>query len=276
MTASAYTPEDLVAFVEKAFLFAHTHGRDAALREFNDRNGRFVKDGLYIFAYDFEGNTLSAPYEQHLIGKNRMGDSDAYGTAYIEEATKAARAGGGFIRYFYADPGANFEIHPKLGYIMRVDENWWIGAGLYNVEAVSMIIASGMDPVLRGDLTAFVEIGLAFANKQSRDAAVSEFNDRHGRFVRGDRYIHAFDFSGVCLAHPIRPEHVGKDLSGEEDSKGVRFIMVESYLAKHEGGFVFYHYPNPAHGMAVEPTMNYVRKVDDAWWIGTGIFLSAR
>jgi len=63
-------------------------------------------------------------------------------------------------------------------------------------------------------------------------------------------------------------------LSGLQDPFGVNYTMNEIYLAQQGGGFIYHHYPNPAHNMALEPKMSYVRKVDETWWHGAGIYLS--
>lgn len=64
MTDSGYPvpPEKLVAFVERAYEYAHQHGQEAALQEFNNQMGRLVEGELYIFAYDTKGNTLALPF----------------------------------------------------------------------------------------------------------------------------------------------------------------------------------------------------------------------
>jgi len=71
VSSSTASPEELVAFVEKAFEYAHVHGQEAALREFNNQTGQFVDGELYIFAYDINGTTLALPFQPEIIGTNR-------------------------------------------------------------------------------------------------------------------------------------------------------------------------------------------------------------
>jgi Signal transduction histidine kinase len=66
---------------------------------------------------------------------------------------------------------------------------------------------------------------------------------------------------------------IGTDLSGLQDAFGVNYTRIEILLAHQGGRFIFYHYPNPAHAMALEPKMSYVAPVDDTWWVGAGIYL---
>jgi polar amino acid transport system substrate-binding protein len=273
-SGSSVSSEQLVAFVEKAYEYAQAHGKEIALREFNNKTGRFVDGELYIFAYDTEGNTLALPFQPELLGKNRWNTTDANGTAFIQELISTAQSGGGFVHYLYLDPADNYKIKPKLSYAMIVDQDWFIGAGIYEPEENSPILTVGADQKVRQNLTSFVGEAIAYAGKNGKDAAIREFNDRNGTFVRGNLYIYAFDYNGTTLALPHQPQLIGTDLSGLQDPFGVNYTRIEIYLAKQGGGFIFYHYPNPAHNMTLEPKMSYVRKVDETWWLGAGTYLS--
>ena len=272
VSGSSVSPEQLVAFVEKAYEYAQVHGKAAALREFNNRTGRFVEGELYIFAYDREGNTLALPFQPELLGNNRWNTTDANGTLFIQELSSTARSGGGFVHYLYLDPASNYQIKPKLSYAMMVDQDWFIGAGIYEPREDSPILTVGADQKVRQNLTSFVEEAIAYAGKNGKDAAIREFNDRNGTFVRGNFYIYAFDYNGTTLALPYQPELIGKDLSMLQDPLGVNYTKIEIYLAQHGGGYIFYHYPNPARNMTLEPKMSYVQKVDETWWVGAGIY----
>jgi len=272
-SGSPVSPEYLVAFVERAYEYAQVHGKEAALREFNNPSGRFSEGELYIFAYDTKGMTLSLPYQPDLIGRNRLNTTDANGTAFIRDLVSAAHSGGGFVRYLYLDPADNNKIKPKLSYAMMVDQDWFIGAGIYEAQAESPFVMVGADPILREDLTAFVGEAITYAGKNGKDAALREFNNVNGSFVRGNLYIYAFDYNGTTLALPHQPRLIGTDLSGLQDPFGVNYTRVEISLAQHGGGFIFYHYPNPTRNMTLEAKMSYVRKVDEAWWLGAGVYL---
>ena len=274
VSGSPVPPEQMVAFVEKAYEYAHDHGKEATLREFNNRTGRFVEGELYIFAYDTEGNTLALPFQPDLIGKNRWNQTDAAGTPFIQKIIRTANSGGGFVRYLYLDPSDNFTVKHKLSYVMMVDRDWLIGSGIYEPPGDSLIVRLGSDPAVREDLRSFVNEAIAYAGEKGKDAALREFNDRNGTFVRGNRYIYAFDFRGTTLALPFQPQLVRTDLSGLQDPFGVNYTRVEILLAQHGGGFIFFHYLNPARNMTLEPKMSYIQKVDDTWWVGSGVYLS--
>ncbi|WP_220680571.1 cache domain-containing protein [Methanofollis formosanus] len=272
-TPGSDSPAELVAFVEKAYEYAQVNGREAALREFNNQSGRFVEGERYIFAYDFEGNTLALPFQPDLIGENRRNATDANGTAFIREMIETAEADGGFARYQYVDPSDNFTVKPKLSYVMPVDQDWFIGSGIYDPGEDDPIVSVGGDPLVRESLKSFVAEAIAYSVEHGKDAAISEFNDPNGTFVRGNLYIYAFDYNGTTLALPHQPHLIGTDLSGLQDPYGVNYTRIEIFLAQQGGGFVYYHYPDPVDNMSVEPKMSYVRNVDETWWLGAGVYL---
>ncbi len=262
-----------MAFVEKAYEFAQVNGKEAALKEFNNRTGRFGDGELYIFAYDTEGNTLALPFQPEIIGTNRWNTTDANGTPFIQQLIAVAQSGGGFVHYFYPDPADNFRIKPKISYAMKAGPDWIIGAGIYESKTESEIVKVGSDPKVKENLKSVVDEAVSYAAKKGRDAALREFNNRNGTFVRGNLYIYAFDYNGTTLALPYQPDLIGTDLSGLRDPFGVNYTRVEIFLAQQGGGYIFYHYPNPGRNMTLEPKMSYVTKVDDSWWVGSGAYL---
>lgn len=270
---STVSPEELVAFVEKAFEYAHVHGQEAALREFNNQTGQFVDGKLYVFAYDTNGTTLALPFQPEIIGTKRWNATDANGTLFIQNLMATAQSGGGFVRYIYADPAENFTVKQKLSYVTMVDDEWIIGAGIYNPPENSSIVKAGTDPQVRESLKSFVGEAIEYANTSGKDAAIAEFNDQNGTFIRGNLYIYAFDYNGTTLALPYQPQLIGTDLSGLQDPYGVNYTRVEGFLAQQGGGFIFYHYYNPSRNMTLEPKMSYVQKVDDIWWLGAGTYI---
>ncbi len=270
---STASPEELVAFVEKAFEYAYVHGQEAALREFNNQTGQFADGELYIFAYDINGTTLALPFQPEIIGTNRWNLMDANGTLFIQDLISTAQSGGGFVQYLYADPADNFTVKQKLSYVMMVNQRWIIGSGIYNPLENSSIVNVGTDPQVRNSLKSFVGEAIMYANTSGKNAAIEEFNDKKGTFVRGNLYVYAFDYSGTTLALPYQPELIGTDLSGLQDPEGVNYTRIETFLARQGGGFIFYHYYNPARNMTLEPKMNYVQKVDENWWLGAGTYI---
>jgi hypothetical protein len=78
------------------------NGKEKALKVFSDLKVNFARDGLYIFAYHYEG------------------------TSRID-----AKFGNGFFYYIYPDSSKNMTPALKLGYAVDVDGTWYLGSGIY-------------------------------------------------------------------------------------------------------------------------------------------------
>lgn len=126
------TKEEMVAFVQEAVAYAKQNGKEKALAEFSNRNGSFFRGVLYIYAYDYNGTTIAHPVNPEKIGVNRLQEPDAEGTWFITNLREAAYNGTGFNTYTYINPVHNNTVEKKLGYVMKVDDSWWLGSGIYS------------------------------------------------------------------------------------------------------------------------------------------------
>lgn len=138
--------ETLVAFVESAVAYVRENGREKALDEFNDPNGSFVRGELYIYAYDFNGTTLAHPVNPEKVGVNRVNETEGGVGAFLVMMSDAVRNGDGFGRIAYINPMRNRTLESKLAYGMRVDEDWWLGSGVYTGPADPSLIATPKAP----------------------------------------------------------------------------------------------------------------------------------
>jgi cytochrome c len=129
LKATYTSNETLVTFVDSAVAYARTHGREKALAEFNNPNGSFIKGELYIYAYGFNGTTLAHPINPEKVGKNRD-DEGAIGV-FVRDMGGIVRNGSGFYRFTYINPEHNRTLESKLGYGAQVEEDWWLGSGVY-------------------------------------------------------------------------------------------------------------------------------------------------
>lgn len=123
------TNETLVAFVDSAAAYVKTRGTEKALAEFNKKNGSFIRGELYIYAYGFNGTTVAHPINPEKVGKNRD-DEGAIGV-FVREMGASVRNGTGFYRFTYINPQHNRALESKLGYGVKIDDNWWLGSGVY-------------------------------------------------------------------------------------------------------------------------------------------------
>jgi cytochrome c len=121
--------ETLVAFVESAAAYVKTNGKEKALAEFNNPNGSFVRGELYIYAYDFNGTTLAHPVDPEKVGVNRLDEGET-GT-FLRGTIDAVRNGSGFYLIKYVNPTHNRTLESKLVYGVKIDDDWWLGSGIY-------------------------------------------------------------------------------------------------------------------------------------------------
>jgi signal transduction histidine kinase len=121
-------------------------------------------------------------------------------------------------------------------------------------------------------MVAFVKEAVAYARSHDKETALAEFSNRNGSFVRGDLYLYAYDFNGTTIAHPVNPEKIGVNRLYEPDALGNFFIYDLRAAAINGTGFVEYAYINPVHNNTAEKKLGYVEKVDDTWWLGSGIY----
>jgi methyl-accepting chemotaxis protein len=89
----------------------------------------------------------------------------------------------------------------------------------------------------------------------------------------GQEYFWINDMQPRMVAHPMKPELEGKDLSTVQDPTGKRLFVDFVTLVKQQGqGFVDYSWPKPGAGAPV-PKLSYVRGFAPwGWVIGTGIY----
>ena len=146
--------DTLVKFVTDARTYAVMNGKADALATFNDRTGGFVKDKMYIFAYDFDGKALALPYTPGMVGLNQIAQTDSKGLRYVQQMRDTAKQGVGFVKYQEADMMNKGTVSEKVSYVTNVDGTYWIGAGVYKgkevkptpvVTAVKEVVSSVTD-----------------------------------------------------------------------------------------------------------------------------------
>jgi cytochrome c len=129
------TKAEVVAFVEKAVAYVKANGKEKALKEFGDPKGEFIKGELYLYAYDLKGVCLAHATMPDRVGKEFANEKDSKGYAVMQECLRIMAAKDrGWFRFHWLNP-ATGKIEPKLGYIMKMDNSWFLGSGTYGAEA---------------------------------------------------------------------------------------------------------------------------------------------
>ncbi|MGA9098757.1 MAG: cache domain-containing protein, partial [Methanotrichaceae archaeon] len=241
--------------------------KDRALKEFSNKTGSFVRGDLYIYAYDFQGTNIAHPFKPDWIGVNKLNMTDSNGIPYIKNLIKVAREGKGFTYFIFPNPAHDNRDEFKIGYAMKVDDNWWLGSGIYLSN-----MSANFSQAARNYLVNFVDSAVKYAKENGKDKALKEFNDKNGTFFNGNMYVFAYDFNGNTLALPIQPNLIGTNRTDVTDPNGVKFVRDMMDLAKEGRGFTYYIYPDPAKNMTQRLKLSYVEKVDDDWWLGAGLY----
>ena len=258
---------NLTNFVEEAVAYAHKNSQDEVIREFNNPNGTFSRNDLYIFAYGFNGTTLAHPYRHDLVGRDNINLTDVNGVPLIKNMISIAERGNGFLYYVWSNPAHDNKDELKLTYVDKVDNAWWLAAGTYLSN-----ISADFSQASRNNLTRFVDSAVKYARENGKDRALKEFNDQNGTFFNGGLYVFAYDFNCSTLAAPTQPHLIGTNRFDFADPNGVRLIRDMSDLAKGGRGFTYYVYPDPTRNMTERLKLSFVEKVDDTWWLGAGIY----
>lgn len=256
---------ELVSFVESAVAYAKENGEDAALKEFSNKNGSFVRGNLYIYAYDFNGTNIAHPFKSDWIGKDKLNETDSNGVMYIRNLISAARVGKGFTYFIFPNPAHGNKKEFKIGYAMKVDDDWWLGSGLYFSN-----VSASFDQARRDELVAFVDEALQFAKENGRQKSLEVFNNQSGNFTRDGRYIFAYDYEGKTLALPYQPDLVGTNRIDAQDPNGVYFVQQAIDVARMGNGFFYYIYPDASRNMTPALKLSYAANVDDNWFLGSG------
>lgn len=126
---------EVQAFVDEAVAYARTHAREDVLATFTEPGGAFHRDDLYVFAYDFDGTVIAHGGDPSLVGRNLIDLEDPNGVPVIRKLVELAQGGSGWLFYAWPNPQADDAVEPKLGYVVKVDDDWFLGSGTYGPDA---------------------------------------------------------------------------------------------------------------------------------------------
>jgi hypothetical protein len=124
---------ELASFVQSAVSHARDVGKNEAIKDFMDRNGSWVRGDVYIFAHDFNGTALCLPFMPKEVGTDRSNIQNDKGVYINRDMRAIALNGSGYYEYDWNNPLTN-QSEPKVSYVMKADDTWYMGAGIYKSE----------------------------------------------------------------------------------------------------------------------------------------------
>nr|WP_321351848.1 cache domain-containing protein [uncultured Methanoregula sp.] len=276
---SKTTPDDLTVMVKNAREYARMNGKERAIAEFNDPNGSFVKNGIYIFAEDYNGTALAEPFEHELVGTNIRNMTDRYGVFLVKNLEETAGYGIGYVSYDYPSPEDNRQMKAKLSVAADVDGTYYVGAGAYTGSGM-IYPSTGIGPKTRAyttsDLTQFVKDAVLYAKENGKEKALLAFNDPKGKFADGELTLIAVDYNGTVLANSITPETANNhiNLINYHDPDGVTTIREMRDLSKQGGGFSYtVAAVTKDNRTYYAPKLDYAEPVDSTYWVFSGIIV---
>jgi methyl-accepting chemotaxis protein len=102
------TEADIEALVDRVADYCKTHGREKTLSEINNPKGQSVKNGLYVIAFDLDGNVLAHGLDRAAVGANFAGLRDAEGRCFVKETIQIAKSKGeGWLKIPLKNPVTN-------------------------------------------------------------------------------------------------------------------------------------------------------------------------
>jgi signal transduction histidine kinase len=123
------------------------------------------------------------------------------------------------------------------------------------------------------DAKALAEKAAAYVKANGKEKAMAEFNNPKGQFSKGDLYIFANDFNGVCQANGGNPKLTGQNHLGLKDATDKYFMKEMVETAKTKGsGWINYSWTNPA-TKKVQAKVAWVQRVEGAdCFVGCGVY----
>jgi signal transduction histidine kinase len=112
------------------------------------------------------------------------------------------------------------------------------------------------------------------------DAALQEINQKDGKYVWKDTYVFIVDFNGTFVAHPSRPDHIGKNYLEWKTSDGKYPQKMSIDVAKTRGeGWVEYvqakpeELKKPPEQRILSKKLTYIYRVPGKdMYVGAGVY----
>ena len=247
----AVTPTDMpttddpeafaVALVQTAIDHYKTEGREVAIAYHNDPAN--IDGQWYVFIIDTNDLFVAHPAAPEFIGKSIKEVPGLDGSLIGLEIAMATEEGR-WTEYLWPNPETN-KLELKRTWSIRHD-GYLFAAGYYEPwgpDPATLTLASKEDPkAFTHDL---VLAAVARYESEGVEATAAYHNDPEN--IDGQWYVFITDENNIYLAHPVKPEFIGRDITQIRQIPGIDGTVVgaEIAMATEVGRWIEYLWPNP-------------------------------
>lgn len=255
---------------EEIYLYAQENGREMTLSVLNDPRGRFAVEDGAVFAFDVNGTLLADSVRGRLAGESVLDFRDGYGVETIKMLVMRNLQGGGYLPYchpLYSEDGER-TARLCLAYVLPMGEEWFAG--------VVQPFSAGEVPYpveMRDEVLGHVMSARAYVEEFGKDAALAEFINPDGVFVREGIRLYALDTNGTILADGKRPYNVGKNGFFFTDRYGGSMSRLAVLIAKDGGGYLLSLHDLPNGDVRV--VLQFIQMMDEGWLVGATVELGS-
>ena len=127
----ATSESEVKNLVNEATKYCKDVGQEKCFKVFTDKNGKFTKGSLYVFAIGYDGITVAHGGNAKLVGKNLIKVKDPAGNMLIQELIAIAKSKGeGWFDYRWSHPISK-KVEPKRSFVRTIENDIFIGSGYY-------------------------------------------------------------------------------------------------------------------------------------------------
>lgn len=230
-----------IAFVQAAVDLYKTEGHDAVVAYYNDPAN--IDGQWYVFITDANDIFVAHAPSPDFIGTD-LKDSIGLDGSPLGAELAMATSDGHWTEYLWPNPETN-KLGQKRAWSIRHDGYLFV-SGYYEPwgpDPATLVLGPKSDP--ETFTRRFVLAAIARYEFEGRDAAVAYYNDPAN--IDGQWYVALSDESDIYLAHPTRPDLIGKDRKATLGIDGSP-IGAEIVKATGTGHWTEYLWPNPESG----------------------------